>query len=136
MTMTLSLYQLLPNFLISPARPFEIGSLQTKISVIVLLAFTLWVASIVPGTTLLARLPKWILVLMSIGLLIAQAIFTLGSQLAGVIYWSSCSLAAEVLLPFVAVLLVIGLRRGEPPRFVALQFGACFLVGTLCLVTR
>jgi hypothetical protein len=60
---------------------FEIGSLSTKIAVVVLFTLTLWVAAIVPATTLLTRLPKWILVLLSTGLIIAQIIFTLAALL-------------------------------------------------------
>jgi len=115
---------------------FEVGSISTKVAVVVLFALTLWVAAIVPAATLLTRLPKWILVLLSTGLLIAQGIFTFGSPLAGVIYWLSCSLAAAVLLPVATILLVIGLLRSRTPRFFVPQIGVCILLGILCLITR
>lgn len=133
--MKLNISQPLTTLLISVPRA-EIGSSSTKVAVVALFALTLWMAAIVPSATFLARLPKWILVLMSAGLLIAQAIFTFGSPLAGLIYWSSCSLAAVFLLPLVAMLLLIGLFRSEPPRFVVPQIGLCFLLGILCFITR
>jgi membrane protein YdbS with pleckstrin-like domain len=113
----------------------EIGSFQAKVATIGLFIVTVLFAALAPNVTFLARLPKWILALISTGLLIAQAIFTFGSPLAGVIYWSSFSLAAAVLLPLVAILLVVGLFRRESLRFVLPQIAVCILLGILCFTT-
>jgi hypothetical protein len=134
--MQLSNCHALASLPVSFSWAFEVGSISTKVAVLVLFALTLWLAAIVPADTFVTRLPKWILVLLSTGLLIAQAIFTFGSPLAGVIYWLSWSLAAAVLLPVAMILVVIGFFRGQSPRFLVPQIGICILLGILCLITR
>jgi hypothetical protein len=133
--MRLNVCQPLWIFMVAVPHWFDIGALVTKVAVIGLFILTLSLAVIVPSATFLTRVSKWILVLMSSSLLIAHAIFTFGSPLAGVIYWSSCSLAGTVLLPLVAILLVIGLFRGESRRFVLPQIAVCSLLGVLCFTT-
>jgi hypothetical protein len=134
--MHLSNWQILSCLLMSFTWTFEVGSISTTVMVVVSFALASWVAAIVPAATFLTRLPKWILVLVSTGLLIAQAIFTFGSPLAGIIYWLSWRLAAAVLLPMAMILLVIGLFRGQSPRVLLPQICICALLGILCLITR
>lgn len=114
---------------------FEIGSLPTTLAVIGLSILTIAPGTSAPSEAFLTRLPKWILVLICTWLLIAQAIFVFGSPLAGVIYWSSCSLAATLLLPLAALLLVIGLFRSEPPRALLPRIVVYILLGLLCFMT-
>jgi len=124
------------GLILSSPWAFDLGSIYTKVAVVVLFGLTVFVTAVTPGATFLTRLPKWFLMLVSTGLLISHAIFTFGSPLAGVIYWLSCSLAAAVLLPAALILLVTVSFRSQPPRSVVPQIGVCMLLGILCLITR
>jgi len=115
-------------------RTFDLGSNSIKVAVVAVFVVTLCVA-VIPSLTSAGRLAKWLVVSISSGLLIAQTVFTFGSPEAGVIYWYSFSLAATVVLPAVAVLLVIGVFRNESRRFVLPHLGICILLGMLCLFT-
>jgi hypothetical protein len=124
------------SIIVLAGRPnwFEIGSLPTTLAVIGLLILTISPLTSAPGATFPARLAKWILVLISTWLLIAEAIFIFGSPLAGVVYWSSCSLAATLLLPLAMLLLMVGsFRSGSLRPFLPL-IAACMLLALLCFV--